>query len=150
MLEVIDNADVLHTILNLPEKQEVGKLLKFLLDLLPPITPSSGKLNFLETVLCKIKFISCLARSYNFVTSKNFPNLYLVLEFKTNSTLFCDVRPSQTQPVMGSVGGGRLGKWFPRILRCLNTYLWLMEFETEVSSTPREFVSSLLNAYFHS
>ncbi len=43
MLEVIDNADVLHTILNLPEKREVGKLLKFILDLLPPISPTSGK-----------------------------------------------------------------------------------------------------------
>ena len=43
MLEVIDNADVLHTILNLPDKQVVGKLVKYLLELLPPITSSSGK-----------------------------------------------------------------------------------------------------------
>ncbi|XP_078347047.1 uncharacterized protein LOC144632300 [Oculina patagonica] len=41
MLEVIDIAVVLHTILNLPEKREVGKLLKFILDLLPPISPTS-------------------------------------------------------------------------------------------------------------
>lgn len=41
MLEVIDSADVLHTILNLPDKQGVGKLLKYLLELLPPITSSS-------------------------------------------------------------------------------------------------------------
>ena len=43
MLEVIDSADVLHTILNLPDKQGVLKLLKYLLELLPPITSSSGK-----------------------------------------------------------------------------------------------------------
>lgn len=47
MLEVIDSADVLHTILNLPDKQEVGKLLKYLLELLPPITSSSGKFDIL-------------------------------------------------------------------------------------------------------
>lgn len=41
MLEVIDSADVLHTILNLPDKQGVGKLLKYLLELLPPITSLS-------------------------------------------------------------------------------------------------------------
>ncbi|KAJ7371172.1 hypothetical protein OS493_027861 [Desmophyllum pertusum] len=41
MLEVIDNTDVLHTILNLPNKQELEKLLKHLLDLLPPIISSS-------------------------------------------------------------------------------------------------------------
>lgn len=41
MLEVIDNADVLHTILNLPDKHVVGKLAKYLLQLLPPITLSS-------------------------------------------------------------------------------------------------------------
>lgn len=43
MLELIDSADVLHTILNLPDKQGVGKLLKYLLELLPPITSLSGK-----------------------------------------------------------------------------------------------------------
>ena len=43
MLEVLDNADVLGIILNLPDKGEVGKLLKQLLELLPPITSSSGK-----------------------------------------------------------------------------------------------------------
>ena len=48
MLEVIDSADVLHTILNLPDKQEAGKLLKYLLELLPPITSSSGKFDILK------------------------------------------------------------------------------------------------------
>ena len=43
MLEVIDDADVLHAILNLPDKHVVGKLAKYLLDLLPPITSSAGK-----------------------------------------------------------------------------------------------------------
>lgn len=43
MLEVIDNVDVLHAILNLPDKSVVGKLAKYLLQLLPPITFSSGK-----------------------------------------------------------------------------------------------------------
>ena len=43
MLEVIDCADVLHTVLNLPDKQRAGKLLKLLLELLPPITSTSGK-----------------------------------------------------------------------------------------------------------
>lgn len=41
MLEVIDDADVLHAILNLPDKHVVGKLAKYLLDLLPPITSSA-------------------------------------------------------------------------------------------------------------
>lgn len=43
MLEVIDDADVLHAILNLADKHVVGKLAKYLLDLLPPITSSAGK-----------------------------------------------------------------------------------------------------------
>ena len=43
MLEVFDNADVLDTVLNLPDKQEVGNLLKQLLQLLPPVTLASGK-----------------------------------------------------------------------------------------------------------
>ena len=43
MLEVIDCADVLHTVLNLPDKQRAGKLLKYLLELLSPITSTSGK-----------------------------------------------------------------------------------------------------------
>ena len=48
MLEVIDSADVLHTVLNLPDKQGVGKLLKHLLELLPPITSSSGKFDIFK------------------------------------------------------------------------------------------------------
>ena len=50
MLEVIDSADVLHTILNLPDKQGVGKLLKYLLELLPPITSLSGKFDITKQV----------------------------------------------------------------------------------------------------
>jgi len=42
MLEVFDNADVLDTVLNLPDKQEVGNLLKQLLQLLPPVTLASA------------------------------------------------------------------------------------------------------------
>lgn len=48
MLEVIDNADVLHTFLKLPDQQQVGKLLKYLLELLPPISSSSGKFDVLQ------------------------------------------------------------------------------------------------------
>ena len=47
MLEVLDNAEVLRTILNLPNKQEVGKLLNLLMELLPPVTSSSGKFNLI-------------------------------------------------------------------------------------------------------
>lgn len=47
MLEVLDNAEVLRTILNLPDKQEVGKLLNLLMELLPPVTSSSGKFNLI-------------------------------------------------------------------------------------------------------
>ena len=48
MLEVIDSADVLHTILNMPDQKGVGKLLKYLLELLPPIASSSGKFDILK------------------------------------------------------------------------------------------------------
>ena len=48
MLEVIDSADVLHTFLNLPDQQQVGILLKYLLELLPPISSSSGKFDVLQ------------------------------------------------------------------------------------------------------
>lgn len=51
MLGVLDNTDVLDTVLNLPDKQEVGKLLKRLLELLPPITLSSGRFNIKSTVV---------------------------------------------------------------------------------------------------
>ena len=45
MLEVIDNADVLSIVLNLLDnRQTLRKLLKMLLELLPPISTSSGKL----------------------------------------------------------------------------------------------------------
>lgn len=44
MLEVIDNADVLSIVLNLLDnRQTLRKLLKMLLELLPPISTSSGK-----------------------------------------------------------------------------------------------------------
>ena len=48
MLEVIDSADVLHTIRNMPDQKGVGKLLKYLLELLPPIASSSGKFDILK------------------------------------------------------------------------------------------------------
>lgn len=45
MLEVFDNSDVLSLILNLPDsRQTLRKLLKMLLELLPPISTSNGKL----------------------------------------------------------------------------------------------------------
>ena len=55
MLDVLDNTDVLDTVLNLPDKQEVGKLLKQLLELLPPITLSSGRFKIKSTVVPKIR-----------------------------------------------------------------------------------------------
>ena len=45
MLEVFDNSDGLSLILNLPDsRQTLRKLLKMLLELLPPISTSNGKL----------------------------------------------------------------------------------------------------------
>ena len=45
MLEVFDNTNVLDTFVNLPDPQGIGQLLKQLLELLAPFTPSSGKSN---------------------------------------------------------------------------------------------------------
>lgn len=45
MLEVFHNSDVLSLILNLPDsRQTLRKLLRMLLELLPPISTSNGKL----------------------------------------------------------------------------------------------------------
>lgn len=83
MLEVIDSADVLHTILNLPDKQGVGKLLKYLLELLPPITSLSGKFDITNRFTKNSNWSesNLYTRAAILCTLKDFPNLYLSLDY---------------------------------------------------------------------